>query len=227
MHSSNLKLPWRHINHKNNVKINQPKHNKGPRLIGLTGSIGSGKTTASAIFSSLGIPTFNSDEEAKNLMSHYQPLKNEIIKSFGSESYSQDGKLNRAYLASQVFNNSHKLEQLNRLVHPEVATHFKNWIAKKSTSPYVLKEAAILFESNAYKGLDKIICVIAPKSIRMSRVMQRDNAELADVIARESNQWTASKKARNAHFIINNDGEHSLIQQVLNIDFMFRNDLFP
>ena len=180
--------------------------------VGLTGGIGSGKTTVSEIFHSLGIPVYNSDKRAKYLMENDPSLRVAIIQYFGEESYRSEG-LNRLYLSEQVFSDKSKLQKLNSIVHPVVGNDFALW-CKNQSAPFVLKEAAILIESGAYKGLDKIIVVTASENVRMERVMERDGVKASEVRDRINNQMTDSERLQYADFIIDNDGIQMLISQV-------------
>ena len=180
--------------------------------VGLTGGIGSGKTTVAEIFYSLGIPVYNSDERAKYLMENDPSLRVAIIEYFGEESYRSEG-LNRLYLSKEVFSDKSKLQKLNSLVHPVVGNDFAAW-CKNQSAPFVVKEAAILIESGGYKGLDKIIIITASENTRMDRVMDRDNAKASEVRNRINNQMADSERLKHADYIVNNDGKEMLIPQV-------------
>ena len=180
--------------------------------VGLTGGIGSGKTTVAEIFYSFGIPVYNSDERAKYLMENDPSLRVTIIEYFGEESYRSEG-LNRLYLSKEVFSDKSKLQKLNSLVHPVVSKDFAGW-CKNQSAPFVVKEAAILIESGAYKGLDKIIIVTASENTRMDRVMDRDDVKASEVRDRINNQMVDSERLKYADFIIDNDGRQMLIPQV-------------
>lgn len=184
--------------------------------VGITGGIGSGKTTVCRIFETLGISVYYADEQAKYLMNQDIILKKQIIKNFGEESYLL-GELNRTYLAKIVFNNDEKLHLLNNLVHPRVQRDVENWMSAHQSEKYVLKEAALLIESKSYLHLDKMIVVHAAEKIRLERVMQRDTATAEEVKKRMSKQMDADEKLKFADYIINNDAEHSLIHQVMDI----------
>lgn len=134
------------------------------KIVGLTGGIGSGKTTVAKQFQALGIPVYIADDEAKKLMNRSKIIKRKLKALFGDEAY-KDNTLNRPFLADKIFNNAENLEKMNAVVHPKVASHFKNWV-KKQIAPYVLKESAILFENGAYKDCDLIITVTAPLELR-------------------------------------------------------------
>ena len=171
-------------------------------VVGLTGGIGSGKSTIAKAFAALGIAVFNSDEQAKALIATDVQVKERIIAAFGEEAY-QNGEYNRAYIAQIVFNNSEKLAILNGIVHPALAKYFKQW-AKKQMSPYVLKEAAILFESGSYKDCDYIITVTAPEEVRIARVMARDHCTEAQVRARMAQQWSDAQRIALSNAVIEN-----------------------
>ena len=171
-------------------------------VVGLTGGIGSGKSTIAKAFAALGIAVFNSDEQAKALIANNAQVKERIIAAFGEEAY-HNGEYNRAYIAQIVFNNSEKLAILNGIVHPALAEYFKRW-AKEQTSPYVLKEAAILFESGSYKDCDYIITVTAPEEVRIARVMARDHCTEAQVRARMAQQWIDTQRIALSNAVIEN-----------------------
>ena len=181
-------------------------------IVGLTGGIGSGKTTVARFFEALGIPIYFADDRAKALMVNSPELKESIVSLLGVTAYTEDGRLNRAYIASQVFNDKALLEELNGLVHPAVGKDFKQW-ASQQDSPYVIKEAAILFENGNYKAADKNILVTAPIEMRIERVMNRDGARKEDIEARMQHQWPDSEKIPLADYIIENiDLEQTRLQ---------------
>ena len=186
-------------------------------VVGLTGGIGSGKSTIAKEFATLGIAVFNSDEQAKALIANNAQVKERIIAAFGEEAY-QNREYNRAYIAQIVFNNSEKLAILNNIVHPALAKYFKQW-AKKQTSPYVLKEAAILFESGSYKDCDYIITITAPEQLRIARVMARDHCTEAQVLARMAQQWTDEQRIALSNAVIENIDLESAKEQVKRIHF--------
>lgn len=192
--------------------------------IGLTGGIGSGKTTVATIFNSFGIPIYNSDVRAKYIMNNNTELINSIKELIGEESY-LDNKLNKSYISNKVFNDKKLLQQLNDLVHPKVAEDFNNWCNEHKNYPFVIKEAAILIESKAYISLDKIVVVNAPVDIRINRVMQRDDSDLEAVKSRLNNQMTEEERNKYADFMINNDGQKSLIFQVKKIIKSLKNNI--
>lgn len=189
--------------------------------IGITGNIGSGKTTVSKIFETLGIPVFYADDAAKTVMITDDVLVNEIKSTFGQQSYFDDATLNRKHIASIVFNDDNELKKLNALVHPAVFRAFENWTKQTKNAPYVLKEAALLFESDSYKMCDYTIMVQAPLEIRITRVIQRDGLSRAEVISRDSKQFPEEKKAALANYLIKNDGSQLVIPQVLEMHRVF------
>lgn len=173
-----------------------------PKIIGLTGGIGSGKTTVANFFKTLGVPIYIADTEAKALMNRSKIIKRKLIKLFGEQAYIDD-KLNKPFVASQIFSNQDLLQQMNAIVHPKVAKHFANWVKKQSTA-YVISEAAILFENGSYKKYDYIITVVAPKEVRLKRVLKRDNSSKEKVEAIMNNQWSDNQKIELSDFVINN-----------------------
>ncbi len=191
--------------------------------VGITGGIGSGKTTVCSIFETLGIPVYYADDRAKWLMIHNLVVKKGIIQLFGEAAYTVDGALNRKYIADIAFQNPGKLGELNKVVHPAVFKDGENWHRKQIYVPYTLKEAALLFESGSYIQMDKIITVTAPLEIRIQRVIERDQTDREKVLARIQQQMPQEEKAERSQYIIVNDGQHSLIQQVLNIHKKLRN----
>lgn len=194
-----------------------------PVIIGLTGGIGSGKSTIAEVFDVLKIPVFNSDIEAKQLYSHPE-IKQQIIKLFGNV-YNQQNQLDKKALANIVFNDDEKLKQLNNIIHPAVKTLFETWVNKNNQTPILIKEAAILIESGAAKQVDKIIVVTAPEKERIKRVMQRDNVSEKEVIARMRKQLPEEKLITHADFIIKNDNQHLVIPQILDIVKKLNNTL--
>jgi dephospho-CoA kinase len=173
-----------------------------PKIVGLTGGIGSGKSKAAAYFSELGIPCYIADDRAKELMTSSITIQQAIINEFGAESYI-NGNLNRPFLASIVFKDTVLLATLNAIVHPAVASDFRSWLLEQN-SIYVIKEAAILFENGGAKLCDQVILVTAPKEIRVQRVIDRDKCTKEDVLERMSKQWSDAKKKPLADYIIEN-----------------------
>lgn len=171
--------------------------------IGLTGGIGSGKTTIAQWFQEKGIPVYNSDFEAKKLMNENEDLIQQLIELFGDETY-KNGEYNRSYVASKVFNDKELLNQLNAIVHPAVFKHFDEWLDNQNSS-FVVKEAAILFESGSYKDCDYIISVIADEEIRIKRVAKRDQLNEDQIRNRMKSQWTDQQRIEKSDFIIENN----------------------
>ncbi len=183
--------------------------------IGLTGGIGSGKSTVAAVFEILGIAVYYADEAAKQIMNEDDALKQEIIREFGGASY-VDGRLDRQYISSLVFNDPRKLASLNALVHPATIRNAENWM-KKQCGPYAIKEAALIFESGAQENLDYVIGVYAPERLRVQRVMKRDKSAENEVIDRMRNQMDEKKKMGLCDFVIRNDEQQLVIPQVLKL----------
>lgn len=188
--------------------------------IGLTGGIGVGKSTIARIFEVLGIPVYYADEAAKKLMAENEELKQQIIAAFGAGSYT-DGRLNRGHLSSVVFNNPQQLAALNAIVHPATLKDAKEWMGRQH-APYILKEAALIFESGSQKDLDKVIGVYAPEELRLKRIMQRDVITEEGVRLRMQHQMNDEEKMKLCDFIIINDEKHLLLDQVLEIDKRIR-----
>ena len=185
--------------------------------VGLTGGIGSGKSTVSKILISKGFSVYNSDNRAKWLMNNNDNLKSNIISIFGNKAYIK-GSLNRKYLSAKVFNDSLKLKALNNLVHPLVAIDFKNWLLHQKSKDFVFKEAAILIESGAYKEMDKIMVVSCPENIRLERVLKRDGNSPELVKKRMQNQISETEKINHADFVVKNNGNESDL--VLEVEFV-------
>lgn len=171
-------------------------------VVGLTGGIGSGKTTIARMFQDLGIPVYISDIEAQKIIETDPVVKRRIIKEFGELAYI-DGKYNRRYIADIVFNDKHKLQNLNNIVHPALALHFQRW-KDMQKSLYIIKEAAILFESGAYKQCDYIITVTAPEQERIRRVVERDQVTEKLVRERMRNQWTDEERIKLSDEVVDN-----------------------
>lgn len=187
--------------------------------IGLTGGIGSGKSTVAGIFKVLGIPVFDADLEAKKLMELDEEVREAVQKEFGEHTYTA-GKLNRPVLAAIVFGDAYLLEKLNAIVHPATIAAAENWM-KKQTAPYVIKEAALMFESGSAANLDYVIGVFAPKHIRISRVMERDKTSREQVIERMNRQINEEIKLRLCDAVLTNDEQQLLIPQVLKLHEKF------
>jgi dephospho-CoA kinase len=185
-------------------------------VVGLTGGIGSGKTTIAKCFESLAIPVYIADVEAKTLMNESKVIKRKLIQLFGESAYA-DGKLNRSYLASKIFNDKAMLSKMNAIVHPKVAAHFKRWL-KKQNSPYIIKEAAIIFENNLESQYDYIITVVADEDLRISRVMKRDGSSKVKIKSIIDNQLSDEEKIKKSDFVIRNNDLELAKTQVIEIN---------
>ena len=185
--------------------------------VGITGGIGSGKTTVCKVFELLGVPVYYADNEAKEILNSNLEVRSNVLKTFGDSVLSDDGKIDKKKLASFVFNNKENLEKLNSIVHPAVREHFENWLNQHSSQKYILKEAAILFESGSYKLVDKIITVVAPLELKISRTMERDKITREQVEQRINNQISDDEKIKRSQFVIHNDEQQLLIPQILEI----------
>ena len=185
------------------------------KVVGLTGGIGSGKSTIAAYFKSLGVPVYIADDEAKKILLTAEASA-EVAAALGSEVLT-DGKPDRSKLAAQVFNSPEKLKVLNTIIHPKVRQHFEEWVAQQATAPFVIKEAAILFESGSYKDCDKIILVTAPQEIRIERVMLRDKVTREQVLKRMEAQWSDEEKEALSDYIIINIDLNKAKEEALKI----------
>ncbi|WOK06549.1 dephospho-CoA kinase [Imperialibacter roseus] len=187
-----------------------------PTLVGVTGGIGSGKSTVCKIFAVLGVPVYNSDNRAKSLMVEDKALVEEIKAAFGEEAYSDGQNLNRSFLAKEVFSNPSKLQKLNSLVHPAVGRDFASWVAVQSNQPYVIKEAALLFETGSNNSLDSVLLVTAPEELRVRRVLardpQRNEKQVRDIIG---NQLKDEEKKKLADYVLNNNEQELLVPEVV------------
>ncbi|MBA5628470.1 dephospho-CoA kinase [Moheibacter lacus] len=173
------------------------------KIVGLTGGIGSGKSTIAKWFLELGIPVYNADLEAKKLMNENEKIIAELTELFGEEVY-QNGIYNRKLVSSKVFQDKELLHQLNQIVHPEVFKHFQNWVENQA-SDFVVKEAAILFESGSYKDCDLVVSVVADEEIRIKRVLKRDEISEEQIRQRINNQWTDTQRIEKSDFVIENN----------------------
>jgi len=193
--------------------------------IGITGGIGSGKSIVSRLFAALGIPVYDSDSRAKWLMANDILLREQLTATFGPETYTAEGVLNRVHLAQRVFKDAAQVATLNGLVHPRVGADFEAWVAaqKAADQPYILKEAALLYESGAYQQLDRIITVFAPPEVRAARVLHRDpHRTAADVQAIMGQQLSDEEKLQRADYVVYNDDSQLVLPQVLALDEAFR-----
>lgn len=171
-------------------------------IVGLTGGIGSGKSTVGRMFAALGVPVYDSDLEARRIMESSEAVRDAVIGLLGEEAYT-GSRPDRAYIAGRVFGDEPLLSQLNAIIHPAVRSHFKAW-AKQQHAPYVIQEAAILFENGSYKKFDRIILVTAPSEVRIGRIMERDESSREAIEARMGHQWPDEKKAELADFVLEN-----------------------
>ena len=183
------------------------------KIIGLTGGIGSGKTTVAEKFLERGIPTYNADERSKLLLNKPKII-DEITAIFGLEILNQEQKINKKKLAQIVFNQPEKLQKLNKILHPRVGEDFENWVRENHKNPILVKEAAILLESGSYKNCDYIILVTANLENRIKRVIARDKTTKQEVVDRINNQWSEEEKMKYAHFVIVNDDLNKLDEQI-------------
>lgn len=188
------------------------------KIIGLTGGIGSGKTMVANYIKSKGIPVYIADAEAKKIMDSEKVVEL-VEKAFGTSIISVN-KIDREKLAQVVFNNPEQLQKLNAIIHPLVKQHFDIWVKKHADSPFVIKEAAILFESGSYKYCDSIITVTAPLETRLQRVIERDKTDRESVIARMNNQWTEEQKIAKSDYVIHNiilENTRTQVDNILNL----------
>ena len=185
--------------------------------IGLTGGIGSGKSSVAKIFETFGIPVYFADERAKILMTTDNILISGVKNIFGKEAYTPDGALNRSLIAQKSFGGGPLLKELEALVHPAVFADSERWHLEQTGVPYTIKEAALLFESGNHKTMDRVITVFAPLELRIKRVMDRDKSTREDVESRIAKQMPEEEKMSLADFVVYNDGLHSLVMQVWEI----------
>lgn len=183
------------------------------KIVGLTGGIGSGKTTVSNMFKDLGVPVYIADVEAKTLMNTSAVIKRKLTDLFGPMAY-QNNELNRAYISSKIFSDKVYLEKMNAIIHPKVAEHFKQWL-QKQTSLYVIKEAAIIFEHNTQSQYDAIITVIADKEARINRILKRDATTKDKILSIMKHQLSDEEKVKMSDFVILNDNLEHTKEQVL------------
>ncbi len=182
--------------------------------IGITGGIGAGKSTVAGIFKVLGVPVFDADATAKNILNTDSVLREQIADTFGSETY-KNGLLDKKYLATLVFNNPDQLAKLNALVHPATIAAADKWASRFADRPYIIKEAALLFEAGTYVGLDYIIGVTAPVELRIARVMARDQVSREEVLSRMQHQLDDTEKMQRCDFVIDNNEASLVIPEVL------------
>jgi len=191
-----------------------------PFIVGITGGIGSGKSLVCKIFFSLGVPIYDADSRAKWLTNNNKEIRQAVIKNFGEESFTDSG-LNRDHISSIVFNDSSKLDLLNSIIHPAVANDFKKWVSEQSAS-YIIKEAALMFESGSYKQMDAVVNVSAPTEIRIKRVLARDpfrtKKEIESILKK---QLSENERIEKSDHVIINDGKSMVIPQVLQLHHTF------
>ncbi len=192
--------------------------------IGITGGIGSGKSTVCNILRNLGVPVFTSDDAARKILNEEEEVKKEVIKAFGRDTYNSEGKLDRERMASIVFNDPKALGLLNTIVHPKVNEAFEEWAQENEKSPYVVKEAAILLETGAYHDLDKVVSVFAAKEDRIRRVMKRDNTDEESVKKRMRFQYSDEERNELADFIIMNEEGVDLLPKVMELHEILLNE---
>ena len=191
--------------------------------IGITGGIGAGKTTISKCFATLGVPVFNSDECAKQIA--LNPIISAQIKTLlGNDSYTSNGTYNRPYISNIVFNDKQKLAQLNGIIHPAVAQAFDDFCTKNAHHKYVLKESALLFETKLYQHLNATIVVVANLETRIARVTQRDNSTATQVQERINNQLSDAEKIKLANYVISNNNDSLVLEQILKIHTQLMQD---
>lgn len=193
--------------------------------IGITGGIGSGKSIVARVFAALGVPVYDSDSRAKHVMASDLVLRAQLQEAFGAETYDAAGQLNRPYLAQVAFHDAAQLARLNALVHPRVGEDFARWSVAQAAAdqPYILKEAALLYESGAYRGLDAIITVFAPAEVRAARVLRRDaHRSATEVQAIMDKQLSENEKLARADHVVYNDDSQLVLPQVLALDASFR-----
>jgi dephospho-CoA kinase len=184
--------------------------------VGVTGGIGSGKTLVCSVLEKLGVPVYRADQKARKLMGEDPELKGRIVEFFGEEAY-LGGALNRSYLAERVFGNGEMLNKLNALVHPAVRKDYERWLTEQTDAPYVVEEAAILFESGASRWMDLVVMVYAPEVLRIARVMKRDGVNEETVRRRMAHQMAEEEKRARSDLVIINDENGRLLPQILEV----------
>ena len=185
-------------------------------VLGLTGGIGSGKSTVARVFRELGAPVYYADIEAKKFL-EYDGVKQELVKLFGPGVIGADAQVDKAALASIVFTDEKELAKLNALIHPRLEQDFRDWVAKQWGEAYVVKEAAILFEAGFDKNVDRVLTVTAPLEQRISRVMERDGVSRQQVLDRVSKQWTDKQREAKSDYILHNSDDDMMLEQILKI----------
>lgn len=193
-----------------------------PLQIGITGGIGSGKSVVCKLFSCLGIPVYNADSRAKWLTNHNQQIINRVVALLGRDSYDAEGRYNTSYVSSLVFNNDDLLKKLNAIIHPVVMQDTADWVQNHATSPYVVKEAAIMNKAGDRNSLNYVVVVEAPLELRVSRILQRDKRSEDEIRAIVKRQVSDEDRKKVADFFINNDEESALIPQILKLHDIFK-----
>lgn len=188
-----------------------------PLQLGVTGGIGSGKSVVCRIFEKMGIPIYNADTEAKRLLDTDRQVREKVIMLLGEKAYAAEGTADRAYIASLVFADDSKLDALNKIIHPAVQNDYLDWVSKHSNHPIVIKEAAIMFESGSYKGMDYIVAVIAPEEVRIKRVMERDGKTAEQVRRIMEKQLPETELIKRSKSIIINNDKVPVLKQVLEL----------
>ena len=184
--------------------------------VGVTGGIGSGKSLVCDVYRSLFVPVYNADIEARRIMEENVGIREGLTEYFGVEAY-RDGKLNRPWIADRIFSDNKDREFVNSIVHPAIHDDFIKWTSQHSDKSYVIEEAALLFESGAYKRLDMMILVTAPEKLRIERIVKRDGLEQDKILARMKSQINPDKAAKMADHVILNDEKSFVLPQVLEI----------
>jgi len=193
-----------------------------PICIGITGGIGSGKSIVCKIFNGLGVLSYDADSRAKTILNSDEILKEQIKDLFDAYAYDEEGKLNRTHIAKMAFSMPEKLARLNELVHPRVAADFLTWTEEHQSECYLIKEAALMFETGSYKGLNKVILVSAPQPLRLKRVLARDPYRTeSDVLKIIASQMDESEKIKLADYVIKNDEQELIIPKVLQLHALF------
>jgi len=187
------------------------------KIVGLTGAIGSGKSYIASLFGEFGVPVYNSDVQAKIIIHQNETVRSEIIQLLGKNAYDELGNYNTKYVASIVFQDKNLLKKLNNIVHHHVLLDSKMWAAQNQDKPYVIKESALIFETNIHRNCYKTICVVAPERVRIARVLARDNNTENEVRARMKQQFSQEKKCALADFMVLNNGKTLLLPQVYSI----------
>jgi len=188
--------------------------------VGITGGIGSGKSIVCEVFKHFGIPVYYADIEANNLIISDKNIKKQLIEHFGKKIYSRN-QLNKSRFSSIIFNDKKALQKVNSIIHPVVRQNFKDWIKKNKDKKYIIKEAALLFESGTYQDLDEIITISAPEHIKIKRIMKRDKTDKESVQKRIRNQISDTEKIRKSDHVIYNNGSQLILPQILSLHKIF------